>query len=1283
MQAGFARFLSLIVCASIGSMQVVRAQQVATTTSSNTASTPINLDLSSTKANLPPGQSLGSKTVNIQVGNSSVPITSSSTLTPAERLAVYQVLHAGHQSIVLGALGNATGGTFNIGPNFGHYVNSVNIPHGVTAIANLTSTAGVTLGGNLTNAGILYAVSSNPAINTAILNASNITNTQGALLSTVVPAGTNLGLANLVSNLNLTLNAVNNIVNAGTITSAGALNLTAGGTITNALPIGLSGTAPVMQAIGDVNLFASNLANSGAIISQLANINIASSAMNNLTVQNMNGLLSAPAGVINVRDSSFLGNMVTEVLGGSISAKQLNIFGGSGAVGISVDSLNAVLNLTAGSAKTEVANGDLTLGNLCLSGDPDFYSLTGNVLLQGSIVTAGAPLAVVAYGDITTTSSNPVTITTSGGNVTLVAGAQVNCNGGCAGQSPPSPLLNDTLTISGFNSGGNIFLTNMGSLRTSSSTGSGGNVQMMAPGAVWVANNIITSGSGAGNKSGDVTIFAGANAGQAIKTGTILTCPVTNSGADAGSITINNQAPSVAPSAQGNLNVVIVNGDIATGSPTYSGTFGLDSSSAGGGDVLLGALLAFNQNSSGNAGSAQVLAPNSSVTISGIQTSTASSSGTAGGIIAQGATLKILGIVDSHSSSGTPGSVALTSTNGQLFVGGTTNASASFGTIGGTVSVGSTGGPILMGAIDNSSIVGNGGWVFLTANGAGILTGPITSSGLTNGGKVYVSGTQVAIQSIDAHSSVLGGTIKLSGSDVSIFGNVSGLSLNANGVGFGGSITIAATDTSNNFIVGVPSINGSGASISAQGLFGNVHISSCADLLINPGSSVSAPGGVTFDHACCATPTTSPVTSATLTNTLSGPVLVASSPDSLSVAQVLASAQAASDATPNITNNDQTLGGAPADVLPAPQIAPGAPPLLPPPSQSPWVGSGQRAGLITSDGAGLITSDGAGLITSDGAGLITSDGAGLITSDGAGLITSDGAGLITSDGAGMLASGDKNPVPAATGTEAQQVQQQMTNDTTQNQSERWSITTDTMSKQFDLQQQAIQNVNGGPSPPAPPLADANQLMCPTCGASFGGLSPIGFVEDANKQRAELRKEGWITAQPSKRLGGAIPFYKGAGLFAGDRPTKVATRNALVEVSPGAAALLLAIGPSLAVYNLHDNHSNDLRVHTKSGVITLNPGQMINISSVDGPFEKVCPGRGISYRHERAMKVGKLNGYTADFSISSAMANVPPLQAMCKSKLPHQRKLVDEMLKDEAVVMYMHAKDGPYKALKEM
>src|SRR5262249_39747590 len=120
---------------------------------------PVNLDLTSTARNLTPGNLVNTVPVMINVGAASHSVAKTDLLTPAELLAVYQVSRLGQQTIQLGALGNAVGGSFTMGPRFSQYVSNLVVPTGVTAIRDFGTSGSLNIAGNLVNSGAFYGVS--------------------------------------------------------------------------------------------------------------------------------------------------------------------------------------------------------------------------------------------------------------------------------------------------------------------------------------------------------------------------------------------------------------------------------------------------------------------------------------------------------------------------------------------------------------------------------------------------------------------------------------------------------------------------------------------------------------------------------------------------------------------------------------------------------------------------------------------------------------------------------------------------------------------------------------------------------------------------------------------------------------------------------------------------------------------------------------------------------------------------------------------------------------------
>ncbi len=517
----------------------------------------INLDLGSSERNLTAAHLLGAGTVNIMVNGGSVAVTGRTSLTPAERLAVYQVVSTGNQSIMLGANGTATGGTLTVGSRFSDFVSSLSIPQGVSVLFDAAKNPTMNLLGNLTNAGALYAFSTNSEVSSANISALNIINQSGAVLSSVLPTALSSNIANITSATNLNLSAVQNIINAGTITSSANLSLNAGNSIINSLTSG-SNSVSLMQAIGALNMQASNIVNQGVMASLTNNLNLSTATLTNsgtiqsllgnasiqnllgstLTINNTLGEIAA-RDVLNFSASEIVNDAVSmppvlSIEGGTLSASALAMLSPYGDINLDLYRINGDLRIKSKNANIKVEGGSLNITSLDLSGDPSFTNVTGdvnlgpgpttpglasfNIFSGGPVFTTGGALFnVSAGGDIVALNGAAGTVDASlfggvGGAITLTAGTGPN------GGSVILPTVNfktngNSIQITANASGTNAGTVSVGILNTS---GAGGVCCVHAGGTPaqsgQKAGNIVINAPG-GISTGSIQAFGGGGAG--------------------------------------------------------------------------------------------------------------------------------------------------------------------------------------------------------------------------------------------------------------------------------------------------------------------------------------------------------------------------------------------------------------------------------------------------------------------------------------------------------------------------------------------------------------------------------------------------------------------------------------------------------------------------------------------------------------------------------------------------------------------------------------------------
>lgn len=511
----------------------------------NCQAPPINLDLSSTAQSVTASHI--ASPVNIDVGGSTMAVTQGMALTPAQLIAAYQVARTGQQALLLGADGAAVGGSFILGNRLADHLSDLVIPAGVSVINRAVD---LSLIGNLTNAGSIYAVSNNPAVTTANISALNILNNQTGLISTVLPTNLGLDLSQYSSVLNLSLSAINNIVNSGTIMSSGSLAVAAGGMIQNVLAAP-GAISPVMQAASNLNLQAPQIINQGAIIAQLNSLNLLTDSLLN------SGVLQAAAGNINIStllgDALSVNNISGQILagndvlisttpttysspgvpldfasivaeGGLLSGNNISFTSPGGAVGVRAQEMRGAVHITGYSSAIGADAGDLNIASITLTGDPVYYLTGGGTLTIPDFDSAGVPTDFVALSEGSIDSSG-TQIKTYGGNVTISAGFLFTTSGG------PSPIactncssfFSTTTTPSGFT--GSILLSgvdiitdgNAGAAGTSGASpsaggvgGNGGNITVQAESDISVASLSAVGGVGGAGGSG---VGSGVNGG--------------------------------------------------------------------------------------------------------------------------------------------------------------------------------------------------------------------------------------------------------------------------------------------------------------------------------------------------------------------------------------------------------------------------------------------------------------------------------------------------------------------------------------------------------------------------------------------------------------------------------------------------------------------------------------------------------------------------------------------------------------------------------------------------
>lgn len=479
-----------------------------------------NMDLASTNRSLTANIANG-QTVQVNVGGNAMSVTSSTLLTPAEYLAVQQVMSAGSQAIQIGVNGAAIGGSVALQAIQAQAMHALVIPQNVSVLGDFSQASKISMTGNLVNSGLFYLYSQSAASTVANIAANNIYNM--GLISNSLPAAIQ-AFRNLPANTitSIQLNAEKTITNWGTISSTGDLSLNAGSVINNAQ----SGTITGNNV--SLNSQSGTFTNQGLIQATSGKIAVNSIAPQ-LNFANIGGILEAKNGAINFGDGTCAGtDGIASILvnGGDLIAKSINLDRPRASLKVDVNSASAPMYFTGSAAEAHVQQGDLNIASIKVDGDP-FLTTHGNFSLALSDQNTYDFLNITAGGDITITGPSGATIHTNlngsntGSSVQLEAGVDFGGNGIPTGSSATGGSINMSgITI---DAPGTQYVYLRADKGTTS--GTGGNVSVggiYTNGADGGAGNFANGDGGAGGNGangGPVTI----EAAGAVNVGIIVT----------------------------------------------------------------------------------------------------------------------------------------------------------------------------------------------------------------------------------------------------------------------------------------------------------------------------------------------------------------------------------------------------------------------------------------------------------------------------------------------------------------------------------------------------------------------------------------------------------------------------------------------------------------------------------------------------------------------------------------------------------------------------------------
>lgn len=463
----------------------------------------LELDLTSNNRSIVLGDNLfeNQSTFTIKLGDQEKTLSAGSQVSPAEFIALQQVLNGGKQDLVIDASGRGVDGTFNIdsitdgGARI--HAKSLVIPNNVEASGNLSRSSDFRLTGDLVNNGNVYLTD---RANGSSIAARDVSNAAGAVIH---------GMGDL------SIAADRDLINSGTISADGKLTVSAGNSISN------SGT---VSGATNLEILSPKIQNSGLMETQ-GSINISTPSVASIYFNSTGGTVSA-VGNVSFRNSEVLEKVDTSLVGGSWNSSNLNLYSGDGNVSINVDDITGGVTVHSGTAVLNSSGPELHITELITTGDP-LISSPGTIYLT-SQTTNGAPLSVISGRDIFVQGVVDTSSTTGdGGDIFLVAGAQFTITGNIleiTGASATGGSIIGTQIFTASSSvgnGGDIILAAFGTSSTTGkidmdfgsvfrSTGAAGhgngNVTIIAPTSIW-AGQIFANGPGTAS-AGDILVSA-------------------------------------------------------------------------------------------------------------------------------------------------------------------------------------------------------------------------------------------------------------------------------------------------------------------------------------------------------------------------------------------------------------------------------------------------------------------------------------------------------------------------------------------------------------------------------------------------------------------------------------------------------------------------------------------------------------------------------------------------------------------------------------------------------
>jgi hypothetical protein len=165
----------------------------------------------------------------------------------------------------------------------------------------------------------------------------------------------------------------------------------------------------------------------------------------------------------------------------------------------------------------------------------------------------------------------------------------------------------------------------------------------------------------------------------------------------------------------------------------------------------------------------------------------------------------------------------------------------------------------------------------------------------------------------------------------------------------------------------------------------------------------------------------------------------------------------------------------------------------------------------------------------------------------------------------------------------------------------------------------------------------------------------------------------------------LELQNGAVLFMPKNNVSVETRQGVAFIPKGAITWVVQVGDNVAIFDIHDANASSVKMTVNKEEVSLSPGTEALITNNNkADFESLSFNDQIAYRNLRSHEVSANSNdenakvFLCDFSLATAIKNVPAINHLLKSSDPEEVKLAHTLLKNAVIFDTLTTGAGPYK-----